>query len=391
MEMTHSQRRPRPDGAAKAPVSEATFAALLQRTREGLIVRDGFGRVVYANPAAQALVERTEAQLTGSRLTDLGIEWLYEDGAPMLRPTPLLVGNTGEQGHESEENLGVRRRCGLVRWIRLVVHAFEDGGEARTMMLLSDVTNERLRHVEALGLKRQLELELEVRTSELNRALGEAKSLAISIANDLRVPLTHVDGHLGILRDHLQASPEAELSMQRVQQLVRDLRDFASTTHDLTLLRGPQGQRRSVQLALLCTNASKDFLVGRDAHIALEGLGPTKVACDPAAIRSAVTAMISLAFECRAPTGRISVTTTDTEYSTTLRVHVESDPIHAARVLNSTRESSTRQLHEEVVGVRFLLIEKVAELHDGAFWFSTDADGTEFLLTLPNAERAVAA
>lgn len=354
-------------------------------------MRDGSGRVVYANPAARALVERTEGQLIGARLTDLGIEWLHEDGAQVLRPTPFLAGNSVEPGNECETTLGVRRGSALVRWLRMVVSSFEDDGELKTMMLVSDVTNDRLRHAEALALKRQLELELEARTVELQRALGDAKTLAIAIANDLRMPLSQVDGHLNILRDYVEESPEAQLSMRRVQEIVRELRDFSSTTHSLTMMREQNGERRSVPLALLCSNASKDFLEGRDVSIDLEALGSSKVLCDPNAVRSAITTMLSLALDCRRSGGRITLASTDTEYSATLRVHVDSDPVSAARVLNSTLEANGHRLGEEVAGVRLLLVRKTADLHDGAFWFISDTDSTEFLLTLPSVECAVAA
>lgn len=389
--MTRSQGRPHSDGAAKTPVNEATFAALLQRTQEGVIVRDGSGQVVFANPAAQTLLERTEDQLIGNRLTDLGIEWLYEDGAQVLRPTPCLAGNTVELGRENESIVGLRRGGALVRWLRLVVHSFDDDGELKTMMLLSDVTNDRLRHAEALALKRQLEIELDTRTAELQRALGDAKTLAIAIANDLRVPLTQVDGHLNILREFVAETPEAQLSLRRVQEIVRDLRDFSSTTHDLAMMTQRDDQRRSVSLALLCTNASKDFLVGRDVALDLDGLGSSKVMCDPNALRGAITAMLSLAYECRTPNGRITLATSDTGYSATLRVHVESDPAQAARILNSTLESPNHRFQDDVAGVRFLMVKKAASLHDGAFWFVANGNSTEFLLSLPNAEVAIAA
>ncbi|MBZ0214123.1 MAG: hypothetical protein K8H99_10020, partial [Nitrospirae bacterium] len=75
----------------------------------------------------------------------------------------------------------------------------------------------------------------------------------------------------------------------------------------------------------------------------------------------------------------------------TLRVHVESDPALAARILNSTLESPNHRFQDDVAGVRFLMVKKAASLHDGAFWFVANGNSTEFLLSLPNAEVAIAA
>ncbi len=375
---------------AGTPVSEATFEALLQRTREGLIVRDAQGCVTYVNPAAQNLLERSASELLGSRLTDLGLEWLFEDGARVLRSIPCLAGSNLELGCECESTFGLRRENGLVRWLRLVVHPFGDDGETQTMMLLSDVTSDRLRHAEALSLKRQLELDLEARTAELQRTLGETKELATAIARDLRVPLTQVEGHLTILREQLQDTPEAQLSMSRVQELVRDLRDFASTTHDLALMRG-DGQRHTISLGLLSQSAVKDFLLGRDVSIDLDVAGPCKVGCDAGAIRGAITTLLSLASACQRIGGTIAMKCADNGYSTTLRVRVQSDPTLVTRVLTSSLADPGAKLHDEVAGVRILLVRKAAHLHEGAFWYETSGDSTDFYLTLPNAEVAVAA
>src|ERR1700722_5726404 len=180
---------------------------IIQSISSGLITTGLDGHITLANAAAQKLLERSSAELTGSPVRDLFIDAL---------PTAESDQYHGEVRFDTP---GKFRKTARIRVAALLV---PDGGVIGFVYALDDLTEIR-------------RLEREVRMQDRLAAVGR---LAAAIAHEIRNPLTSIAGSVSMLSGVPEMNEEhrrlLEIVTRESQRLNGIITDF------LTYSRGKQ-------------------------------------------------------------------------------------------------------------------------------------------------------
>ena len=111
-----------------------------------------------------------------------------------------------------------------------------------TMLEQIELQNKALQSAQS-----ELERKVEDRTAELTRANQELEAFAYSVSHDLRAPLRHINGFVGLLEDSLKGKLDASAqdhlseirrSIESAGQLINDLLAFSRTSRaEMQMLR----------------------------------------------------------------------------------------------------------------------------------------------------------
>jgi signal transduction histidine kinase len=113
----------------------------------------------------------------------------------------------------------------------------DDDGKVNGAIGVSvDVTERKLAEQDVRMLNRELEQLVAERTAELKTAIDELEAFSYSVSHDLRAPLRHIDGFLGLLRKRSEAALDDQSqrymetissAAQRMGLLINDLLSFS--------------------------------------------------------------------------------------------------------------------------------------------------------------------
>jgi PAS domain S-box-containing protein len=132
----------------------------------------------------------------------------------------------------------VVRPDGGVRFVHseAVVERDETGRPRSMLGTMQDITERTLAEQEVRRLNRELEQRITVRTAQLERANRELEAFAYSVSHDLRAPLRHIDGFVGLLGKHVTETADEDArrymasigkAARRMGQLIDDLLSFS--------------------------------------------------------------------------------------------------------------------------------------------------------------------
>jgi two-component system, NtrC family, sensor histidine kinase PilS len=178
---------------------------IIQSISSGLITTGLDGRITLANTAAQKLLGRSSAELTGSPVRDL-----FVDSLPAVESDQYH----GEVRFDTPAKM---RRTARIRVAALVV---PDGGVIGFVYALDDLTEIR-------------RLEREVRMQDRLAAVGR---LAAAIAHEIRNPLTSIAGSVSMLsgvpemnEEHRKLLGIVTRESQRLNSIISDFLAYSRT------------------------------------------------------------------------------------------------------------------------------------------------------------------
>lgn len=211
--------------------SELRFRSLTENLPDIVSRFDRGFRMLYANPAREALTGQSNAWIIGKSLAELGSAsttvQLVEDAMTRVIAT------------RQTERIQVTylTPTGPTAWeSTLVAETATDGTVTSVLVLSHDITERHRAEEKIRQLNASLEERVQARTAQIEVAHRELEAFSYSVSHDLRAPLRHIDGFAGLLtkrssaqldeqgRHYLSAISEAARQMGR---LIDDLLGFS--------------------------------------------------------------------------------------------------------------------------------------------------------------------
>jgi len=223
--------------------SEAMLQTAMDCSPSGIAIADApDGRLRYVNDAGlfirggerDSLVKDVgiEQYVTSWQLLDFDGRPLRKDEVPLARA--LMLGETNNR------DFIIRRKEGESRIVSANAAPIrnEAGEITAAMVVFSDITERKQAEAEILLLNAELEQRVAERTFQLEAANKELEAFSYSVSHDLRAPLRHINGYVGLLNKGFRETlPEkaghylSEItdSASQMGTLIDDLLQFSRT------------------------------------------------------------------------------------------------------------------------------------------------------------------
>ena len=219
--------------------SEERYRSLIGKVQAAIVLHDGQGHILIGNPLAQALLGLSEDQLLGRVLIDAKWHFLREDGSilPVAEYPASKVLSTRQPLRGYVAGISRPDRDEVV-WVLVNGEPeYDDGGAiARVIVSFVDITERRRAEEEIRELNQDLGRRVAERTVQLESANKELEAFAYSVSHDLRAPLRHIDGFLGLLEEKMAPTLDEESrhymttisdAARRMGTLIDDLLSFS--------------------------------------------------------------------------------------------------------------------------------------------------------------------
>lgn len=231
--------------------SEARYRTLFRSSPMAIVILDPDTQsILGANSAAELLLERTEAELTGQSFDRLLSATIH---------TPLTTGRvfqTFESG-EGPFTWNLRRRDATTRDIEVVWKDVELGGRRVQIAFLVDVTPYILHERQVQTLNRTLEQKVSERTAALQAAVEELQAFTYTVSHDLRAPLRSIDGFSRALLEDYSATLEdgAQGYLRRILRAAKRMGNLIDDLLGLSRITRAELSAREVNLSAIAEEA----------------------------------------------------------------------------------------------------------------------------------------
>ena len=387
--------------------------ALVEQTRDGVVVVDMQGRPQLLNPAAREQFGVTEAE--ASLLLMKPEAWVdLETLKPIeRRQRPLERALRGEVVHGT--GWGVRHPDGTLRVLMGTASPLlrEDGSRRGAVLLTRDETERQRADVElralAASLKeanQKLETEMTARVAALEQLrhadrLNTVGKLGSGIAHELGTPMAVISGHAAMIADAevegeaaRQSARTIRLQADRMARIIRQLLDFARR-------RQPQKSEVDLRAVLKQVVALLTPLCGRRMQrIDLEEPAePVRIQVDPGQLQQALTNLVVNALHASPQKGVVTLRLSVTPAARPREDEVPAAPPCACALMevidrgSGIEPENLRRIFEpffttkavgEGTGLGLPVSREIVREHGG--WLdvrSTPGEGTHFRLFLP--------
>ncbi len=221
--------------------SHDRMMAVLNSSREGILMVDREGRVVLANQQLETLLGLSHSELHGSSLLDGPFELRQRLGFKEHEVREQFSGDPNPW-HDLDDGKILHTEVPQERLLRRVLHPVQDaeGGRMGWLIVLHDVTEER---------------EIEETREQLTQM----------IVHDLRSPLTTIRGSLHLLERSLAEESRSQVTSQAINVSHRSLNQLLGLVDsllDLARLEGDplQVERSEIEVDRLLEDLAEAFV-----------------------------------------------------------------------------------------------------------------------------------
>ena len=354
--------------------SEQRFRSVFQFAGTGIAITDLDGTFLQCNPAYEAIIGFTEAELRVVTFSELVHT---DDRAANMRALAAL--RAGNVPHVEIENRYVRKD-GTPVWVHKFVALLYDaaGRPANLMALVTDVTGQRQLNEAQQEAMRQKDAFIAVLAHELRNPLAPIRT-AVALLNRVGPPEPLLERALGVI----------DRQVVHMSRLVDDLLDVSRLSRgELRLQRGPTRLASVIESALEQTQPT---VSQQRQHVHVEGLDEPIELLDADAVRltQVVGNLLDNAAKYSPPDTDIRLSVSREGGDVVIRVRDRGVGIPAEQLQRVfdlfAQTDSARAMGRGGLGIGLALARQLVMLHSGTITASSPGPGlgSDFVVRLP--------
>ena len=201
--------------------SEERLRYTMDNMLEGCMIIGHDWKYVYVNEAIARQGHQTKEKLVGRRMQDVypGVEQ-----SEVFQKYRLCMENRIPQHFESKYTFP----DGVTDWFEFSTQPIPEG----IFVLTVDISERKRAEAELANHQNRLEDLVRERTMQLESANKELEAFAYSVSHDLRAPLRHIDGFIGLLKKELGSSL-TEKSARHIETISGSAKHMGTLIDDL--------------------------------------------------------------------------------------------------------------------------------------------------------------
>jgi signal transduction histidine kinase len=315
---------------------------------------------------------------------------------PEDRPTiSEAFHNACETGEPYDFEFPFTTHKGRHLWIRTTAHpVYKEGEILRLIGNVVDITERKAAETKIRQLNEELEQRVLDRTAELEAANKELEAFAYSVSHDLRAPLRHIDGFVGLLQKTMETELDGQSryymdaisdSASKMGQLIDDLLSFSRMgRHALSV--------QPVDLGTLAHEVIRELepdAAGRDLDWRIGDL--PAVSGDASLLRMVLANLIANALKFTRPRekARIEIGSQSGQEAETV-IYVRDNGVGFDMTYADKLFGVFQRLHRaedfEGTGIGLANVRRIIARHGGRVWAEGEVNnGATFYLSLPQA------
>jgi PAS domain S-box-containing protein len=373
--------------------SEEHYRRLFETMLQGVVYQDVEGKITSLNAAAERILGVPQSELEGQTSVDREPYAIHADGSqfPGIEHPAMVALHSGKEVRDVVMGVYNPREQGY-RWININAMPMVRAGEDRpyqVYIIFDDITERRQVEAEIAQLNRNLQ----ERADALEAANKELEAFAYTISHDLRAPLRHIDGFVGLLEKGAAALDEqSRHCLDNISQAALRMADLIEDLLAFSRVGRNQMARRPVDLTELTREVIHEFEPETGNRNVDWDIGDLPVVtADRAMLRMVLVNLVSNALKFTRPRRQA-------------RIEIGSMPGPASEAVIFVRDNGVgfsmtyvdklfgvfQRLHRaeefEGTGIGLASVHRIITRHGGRTWAEGKPDqGAAFYFALPRA------
>jgi len=235
--------------------SEEKYRTIFEESFDGLFISSPGGKLVDMN--------KKVVEMLGYDAKDDVLRLDLEHDVYAYAPDRGRILAMVEAQGTAEYDVVVKKKDGDTMVTHCALTAVrDDSGAVDTYRgIIRDITASKKAEAEIRKLNQELELRVAERTAQLEAANRELEAFSYSVSHDLRAPLRHIDGYVGLLKEKIAADVDEE-GLHYMAAIAKATRHMGTLIDDLlsfSRMARSEMVKTEVDLAALVREVIREF------------------------------------------------------------------------------------------------------------------------------------